>query len=78
MMQTPVRRDPDDRGYFGAFGGKYVPETLVEPVEELERAYAAVRHDETFQRELARCKSSTTPADAWPPSTASRTTSRVY
>jgi tryptophan synthase beta chain len=53
MMQTPVRRDPDDRGYFGAFGGKYVPETLVEPVEELERAYAAVRHDETFQRELA-------------------------
>ena len=33
-MQIPVRRDPDDRGYFGAFGGKYVPETLVEPIEE--------------------------------------------
>ena len=53
-MQTPVRRDPDARGYFGPFGGKYVPETLVEPIEELQRAYYAVREDETFQRELAR------------------------
>jgi tryptophan synthase beta chain len=35
------RRDPDSRGYFGDFGGKYVPETLVEPVEQLERAYFA-------------------------------------
>ena len=53
-MQTPVRRDPDDRGYFGPFGGKYVPETLVEPIEELQRAYYEVRDDVTFQRELAR------------------------
>ena len=37
------RRDPDIRGYFGEFGGRYVPETLVEPVEELERAYIAAR-----------------------------------
>ena len=49
-----VRRDPDARGYFGPFGGKYVPETLVEPIEALERAYLAVRDDEAFQRELAR------------------------
>ncbi len=53
-MQTPVRRDPDARGYFGPFGGKYVPETLVEPIEELQRAYYEVRDDVTFQSELAR------------------------
>jgi tryptophan synthase beta chain len=52
-MQTPVRRDPDDRGYFGRFGGKYVPETLVEPIEELQRAYFQVRDDPSFQAELA-------------------------
>ena len=51
-MQTPVRRDPDARGYFGPFGGKYVPETLVEPIEELQRAYYAVREDVTFRSEL--------------------------
>ena len=39
------RRDPDARGYFGAFGGRFVPETLVAPVEELERAYFAARDD---------------------------------
>ncbi len=53
-MQTPVRRDPDARGYFGPFGGKYVPETLVEPIEELQRAYYEVCDDVTFQSELAR------------------------
>jgi tryptophan synthase beta chain len=54
MMENPVRRDPDSRGYFGPFGGKYVPETLVEPIEELERAYFTVRDDESFRAELAR------------------------
>jgi tryptophan synthase beta chain len=54
MMDMPVRRDPDARGYFGPFGGKYVPETLVEPIEELQRAYFEVRDDEAFQAELAR------------------------
>ena len=39
------RRDPDARGYFGEFGGRFVPETLVEPIEELERAYFAARDD---------------------------------
>ena len=50
----PVRRDPDARGYFGEFGGRYVPETLVQPVEELERAYFQARDDDEFQRELGR------------------------
>ena len=49
-----MRRDPDARGYFGEFGGRYVPETLVEPVEELERAYFAVREDPAFSAELNR------------------------
>ena len=29
------RRDPDSRGYFGEFGGRFVPETLMAPVEDL-------------------------------------------
>ena len=46
------RRDPDARGYFGSYGGRFVPETLVAPVEELEAAYFAVRSDRAFQDEL--------------------------
>ena len=49
----PGRRDPDERGYFGAYGGGFVPETLVAPVEELRAAYFAARADEQFQDELA-------------------------
>jgi tryptophan synthase beta chain len=48
------RRDPDARGYFGDFGGRYVPETLVEPIEALERAYFAARDDEMFMAEWRR------------------------
>ncbi len=46
------RRDPDTRGYFGAYGGRFVPETLVAPVDELRTAYFAARSDQTFQDEL--------------------------
>src|SRR5919201_1267969 len=52
MPSSISRRDPDSRGYFGEFGGRYVPETLVEPVEALERAYFAARDDERFRLEL--------------------------
>ena len=48
------RRDPDARGYFGAFGGRFVPETLVAPVQELEHAYFAARQDEGFKQEFVR------------------------
>src|SRR6266516_6797697 len=54
MTPVPLRRDPDERGYFGPYGGRFVPETLVEPVEELERAYFAVRDDPAFGAELNR------------------------
>ena len=48
------RRDPDARGYFGEYGGRFVPETLVAPIEELTAGYLAVRDDPDFQEELAR------------------------
>jgi len=53
-MTVQARRDPDARGYFGEFGGRFVPETLVEPIEELERAYFAARDDDAFAAELER------------------------
>ena len=46
------RRDPDARGYYGAFGGRFVPETLVAPIEALEAAYLAARKEPGFATEL--------------------------
>ena len=43
---------PDARGHFGAFGGRFVPETLMAPLEELERAYRRARRDRQFTRRL--------------------------
>ena len=43
---------PDDSGHFGKYGGRYVPETLMAPLEELAAAYQAARADPTFQNEL--------------------------
>jgi len=42
------RRDPDERGYFGEFGGRYVPETLVAPIDDLIAAYLEARRDPEF------------------------------
>lgn len=49
---TATQRMPDARGRFGAYGGRYVPETLMAPLEELERAYAEARADANFQAEV--------------------------
>ena len=43
---------PDRRGYFGEFGGKYVPETLMAALDEFETAYRKLRRDRAFRREL--------------------------
>ena len=43
---------PDQRGHFGPYGGRYVPEVLMAPIEELETAYLAARQDPAFQAEL--------------------------
>ncbi|HEY7555369.1 MAG TPA: tryptophan synthase subunit beta [Candidatus Binatia bacterium] len=45
---------PDRRGHFGPFGGRYVAETLMPAIMELERAYAAARRDRAFQKEFQR------------------------
>lgn len=44
---------PDRRGYFGRFGGRFVPETLYRPVLELEEAYMRYSRDQAFQDELS-------------------------
>ena len=43
---------PDARGHFGPYGGRFVPETLMHPLEELTAAYQAAREDPEFHREL--------------------------
>jgi tryptophan synthase beta chain len=54
-VEKPVfgQRDPDARGYFGDYGGRFVPETLVAPIEELTRGYLAARADPSFGEELS-------------------------
>ncbi|MGC8489627.1 MAG: tryptophan synthase subunit beta, partial [Clostridia bacterium] len=49
---TRVKMVPDARGRFGAFGGQYVPETLIPALDELAAAYRAARQDPAFRREL--------------------------
>src|SRR5437667_1014048 len=44
---------PDRSGHFGPYGGRFVPEVLMAPIEELEQAYLAARDDPAFQGELA-------------------------
>lgn len=43
---------PDERGYYGPFGGKFVPETLMYALEELEQKYREIQKDEEFQKEF--------------------------
>src|SRR3989475_64299 len=47
-----MRALPDRRGYFGEFGGQYVPETLMAALDEFETAYRKLRRDRSFRREL--------------------------
>src|SRR5437868_7229492 len=43
---------PDSGGHFGEYGGRFVPETLMQPLEELAAAYEAAKQDESFKNEL--------------------------
>ncbi len=47
-----MQNRPDGHGYFGAFGGKFVPETLMPALTELEEAYAAALVDDAFHEEF--------------------------
>ncbi|MFH1387446.1 MAG: tryptophan synthase subunit beta [bacterium] len=49
---TNYRALPDATGHFGVYGGRFVPETLFTPVEELTTAYLAAKNDPEFQAEL--------------------------
>lgn len=51
-LNTQLPSVPDSRGRFGPFGGRYVPDTLMEPLAELEAAYETAKTDPNFQKEL--------------------------
>jgi tryptophan synthase beta chain len=47
-----IPTQPDAQGHFGPYGGRFVPEVLMSPLEDLENAYAEARLDPAFQEEL--------------------------
>jgi tryptophan synthase beta chain len=47
-----IKRLPDKKGYFGDYGGRFAPETLMPALDELEKAYDVSRKDKEFQKEL--------------------------
>ena len=51
-MVSPATVAAEVKGRFGAYGGRYVPETLMAALLELEQAYMAAREDAAFQAEL--------------------------
>src|SRR6185437_9446506 len=53
MKDIDYHAFPDEHGRFGAYGGTFVAETLVAPLEELTAAYTRLRDDPAFQKEFA-------------------------
>ena len=53
MSKSKQTTVPDATGHFGPYGGMYVPETLMAPLQELAREYETARRDHKFQQELA-------------------------
>ena len=45
--------EPEKGGHFGPYGGRFVPEVLMAPLDELEKAYEAAKQDPGFHAELA-------------------------
>lgn len=54
VLVVESNRLPNEHGYFGAFGGRFVPETLMPALHELEKAYAVAKADADFQQEFQR------------------------
>ena len=52
MTTSQVTSEPDATGHFGPYGGRFVPEVLMAPLEELEQAYRTAKADPAFQAEL--------------------------
>ena len=53
MSSVAAENLPDATGHFGPYGGRYVPETLMHPLQELEAEYFRAQHDPEFQKELS-------------------------
>ena len=53
---------PDESGMFGEYGGRYVAETLIEPLAKLEQAYQQFKDDPEFIREYQACLLYTSPS----------------
>ena len=51
-IPSPSKFDPDENGHFGIFGGRYVPETLMPALLELNEEYAKVRFNKEFWAEV--------------------------
>ena len=60
-IDTLSGHEPDERGHFGRYGGRWVPEALVAALDELTTTYEKARHDDEFLGELNRLQR-TTPA----------------
>ncbi len=54
MQNLLEYKQPDINGRFGKYGGKYVPETLITPLQELEETYTELKNDPSFINELNR------------------------
>jgi tryptophan synthase beta chain len=52
METNTIYREPDTRGYYGPFGGAYIPEMLYQNVEALRKEYLTIMEDESFQKEF--------------------------
>src|SRR5213593_4285792 len=50
---TSPKVQPDSLGHWGRYGGRFVPETLMAPLQELTEAYLQTKEDDAFQLELA-------------------------
>jgi len=54
MITQKIYNQPDSNGKFGKYGGKFVPETLITPLLELEAAYNSIKEDVDFNNELSK------------------------
>ena len=52
ILPNSFRSGPDERGHFGLFGGRFVAETLMPLILDLEKAYAQAKDDPQFRTEM--------------------------
>lgn len=52
-MHPKLKDMPDEKGYFGDYGGRFVPDTLMQPLIDLEKAYLSIKDQADFKQELS-------------------------